>query len=69
MNKASLSVVIHSKLRECFYSVSKCAEKLGLHPETVRDRIKKGKIPAVFYGNRFLIPKWLMGGGCSEEQH
>jgi excisionase family DNA binding protein len=68
VNYHSLSSVIHKKLRECFYTVPETASILGLHPETVRDRIKKGKIPAAFYGNYFLIPKWLIGGGCSEEQ-
>ncbi len=63
----SLSSVIHKKLKECFYTVPEVASILDLHPETVRGRIKKGKIPAAFYGSYFLIPKWLIGGGCSEE--
>jgi len=52
-----LSIYLPARIRKCFYTTREVAEKLGLHLETVLKYIEMGKLPAVLYGRKFLIPK------------
>ncbi len=38
------------------YTVNEMARACGLHPDTVRDHCKSGKLPAVRIGWQFIIP-------------
>lgn len=37
-------------------SVDECAERLGIAPTTVRRMLKKGELPSIKAGDRWLIP-------------
>lgn len=39
-----------------YYSVAETAELLGLSPETLYRQIHAGRLPAVQFGKRFIIP-------------
>ena len=38
------------------YSVEETAERLGIAPNTVRRMLKKGQLPSIKAGDRWLIP-------------
>ncbi len=40
-----------------FYTASEVAEKLRITPDGVAKRIKRGQLPAVRVGRRWLIPR------------
>jgi len=60
ISKSRISVLLPARLKECFYTTSELAKELNFHRDTVKDWVLKGKLPAVRYGNKFLIPKWLV---------
>ena len=41
-------------------SVVAVAERLGVSPWTVRNRIADGPLPAVRFGGRVLVPEWAL---------
>jgi len=65
ISKSRVSMLLPARLRECFYTTPELAKELNLHRDTVKDWVLKGKLPAVKYGNKFLIPKWLVDRGSS----
>jgi len=49
------------------YSVQETAEAIGLHPNTVYELIKNGRLPAITLGRKILVSKielqaWLKNG-------
>ncbi len=42
---------------EKFYTVDELAEALGYHRETIKQKIYKGDIPAVKFGQTWRIPE------------
>ena len=42
------------------FGVPEAARILKLHPETVRDFLRTGRIPAVRIGNRYRIGGWAL---------
>ena len=57
VNYKTLSNHISKKLKSCFYTTTEYAQLKGVKVAYVRKLIKEGKIPAVFYGKNWLIPK------------
>lgn len=49
----SRSILNHDK----YLTLQECAEYLGLHKNTIVNRIKKGEINAIFSGGAYSIPK------------
>jgi excisionase family DNA binding protein len=48
------------------YSIRETAEAIGLHPNTVYELVKSGKLPAITLGRKILVSKlelskWLAG--------
>ena len=48
------------------YSIQEASEALGLHPNTIYNLVKSGKLPSVNLGRKILISKlelskWLAG--------
>ncbi len=41
-------------------TVAGAAERLGIHPESVRRLIRQGKLPAKKFGHTWLIPRDLL---------
>jgi excisionase family DNA binding protein len=53
------------------YSVQETAEAIGLHPNTVYELIKNGKLPAITLGRKILVSKvelskWLSAGQSNQ---
>ena len=44
-------------LLENYAGVSEAAERLNIHPESVRRLIRQGKLPAIKFGNKWLVEK------------
>jgi excisionase family DNA binding protein len=49
------------------YSIRETAEAIGLHPNTVYELVKSGKLPSITLGRKILISKielqaWLKNG-------
>lgn len=44
-------------LLENYADVDEVSERLGIHPESVRRLIRAGKIPAIKFGNKWLVEK------------
>jgi excisionase family DNA binding protein len=42
-------------LLENYAGVSDVAERLNIHPESVRRLIRQGKLPAIKFGNKWLV--------------
>ena len=40
-----------------YAGVSEISERLSIHPESVRRLIRQGKLPAIKFGNRWLVEK------------
>jgi excisionase family DNA binding protein len=45
------------ELLESYAGVNEVASRLGIHPESVRRLIRQGKLPAIKFGNKWLIDK------------
>lgn len=45
------------ELLDSYAGVEEVAERLSIHPESVRRLIRQGKLPAVKFGNKWLIEK------------
>lgn len=44
-------------LLENYAGVSEVSERLNIHPESVRRLIRQGKLPAIKFGNKWLVEK------------
>ncbi len=44
-------------LLESYAGVNEVADRLNIHPESVRRLIRQGKLPAIKFGNKWLIEK------------
>lgn len=44
-------------LLESYAGVSEAADRLSIHPESVRRLIRQGKLPAIKFGNKWLVEK------------
>ncbi|MFN2222042.1 MAG: helix-turn-helix domain-containing protein [Chloroflexota bacterium] len=45
------------ELLESYAGVNEVAERLHIHPESVRRLIRQGKLPAIKFGNKWLVEK------------
>ncbi len=45
------------ELLESYAGVDEVAERLHIHPESVRRLIRQGKLPAIKFGNKWLVEK------------
>ena len=45
------------ELLESYAGVDEVAERLRIHPESVRRLIRQGKLPAIKFGNKWLVEK------------
>lgn len=56
------AVVIMSKenLLENYSDVDQVSKRLGIHPESVRRLIRDGKLPAIKFGNKWLVEKSVL---------
>jgi len=48
------------ELLEAYAGVEEVAERLGIHPESVRRLIRQGKLPAIKFGNKWLVDKAIL---------
>ena len=46
-----------AELLETYAGVEVVADRLGIHPESVRRLIRQGKLPAIKFGNKWLVDK------------
>lgn len=44
-------------LLDNYMGVDEVAERLNIHPESVRRLIRQGKLPAIKFGNKWLIER------------
>jgi excisionase family DNA binding protein len=47
-------------LLENYADVNQVSKRLGIHPESVRRLIRDGKLPAIKFGNKWLVEKSLL---------
>jgi excisionase family DNA binding protein len=47
-------------LLENYADVNEVSKRLGIHPESVRRLIRDGKLPAIKFGNKWLVEKSLL---------
>ncbi len=47
-------------LLENYAGVAEVGERLRIHPESVRRLIRQGKIPAIKFGNKWLVEKSML---------
>jgi excisionase family DNA binding protein len=45
------------ELLETYAGVDEVATRLRIHPESVRRLIRQGKLPAIKFGNKWLVEK------------
>ena len=45
------------ELLETYAGVNEVATRLNIHPESVRRLIRQGKLPAIKFGNKWLVEK------------
>ena len=48
------------ELLENYAGVDEVADRLNIHPESVRRLIRQGKLPAIKFGNKWLVEKSLL---------
>jgi len=49
-----------SELLASYAGVLEVAQRLRIHPESVRRLIRKGKLPALKFGNKWLVEKFVL---------
>lgn len=47
-------------LLENYADVNQVSKRLAIHPESVRRLIRDGKLPAIKFGNKWLVEKSLL---------
>jgi excisionase family DNA binding protein len=62
MGRMSSAVENMSKdtLLENYADVDQVSKRLGIHPESVRRLIRDGKLPAIKFGNKWLVEKSVL---------
>jgi excisionase family DNA binding protein len=62
MSRLTSAVVNMSKetLLENYADVDQVSKRLGIHPESVRRLIRDGKLPAIKFGNKWLVEKSVL---------
>ena len=48
------------ELQEKYADVAEVAKRLRIHPESVRRLIRQGKLPAIKFGNKWLVDKVVL---------
>ena len=48
------------ELHEKYADVADVAKRLRIHPESVRRLIRQGKLPAIKFGNKWLVDKVVL---------
>ena len=48
---------IKENLLDQYAGVDTVSERLNIHPESVRRLIRQGKLPAIKFGNKWLVDK------------
>ncbi|MFK7800629.1 MAG: helix-turn-helix domain-containing protein [Anaerolineae bacterium] len=48
---------IKDNLLESYAGVDMVSDRLNIHPESVRRLIRQGKLPAIKFGNKWLVEK------------
>lgn len=64
----SKSFVYASDMTRLTLTVEEAAQQLGVHPESVRRAIRKGRLPAVRIGRRTLIAQAVLNNLLSGER-
>ena len=54
------SVFCHEFDEKAVFGVPETARILKLHPETIRDFVRTGRLPAIRIGNRYRIGGWAL---------
>jgi excisionase family DNA binding protein len=54
---AALWLMSRIELLEQYAGVKEVSERLNIHPESVRRLIRQGKLPAIKFGNKWLVDK------------
>ncbi len=47
-------------LLENYAGVDEVSKRLNIHPESVRRLIRQGKLPAIKFGNKWLVEKTVL---------
>lgn len=47
-------------LLENYADVTEVSKRLSIHPESVRRLIREGKLPAIKFGNKWLVERALL---------
>lgn len=48
------------QLLEAYADVDQVGKRLNIHPESVRRLIRQGKLPAIKFGNKWLVETTLL---------
>lgn len=48
------------ELLQNYADVNEVSRRLGIHPESVRRLIRDGKLPAIKFGNKWLVEKTFL---------
>ncbi len=51
---------IKESLLDQYAGVDAVSERLNIHPESVRRLIRQGKLPAIKFGNKWLVEKSIL---------
>ena len=52
-----LEIMSKQSLLDNYVGVDEVAERLNIHPESVRRLIRQGKLPAIKFGNKWLVER------------
>ena len=56
-NLLCLNFMSKDDLLENYAGVAEVSKRLNIHPESVRRLIRQGKLPAIKFGNKWLVEK------------
>lgn len=51
----NVGTMLKENLLEQYVGVDEISERLKIHPESVRRLIRQGKLPAIKFGNKWLV--------------
>jgi excisionase family DNA binding protein len=58
--KSAVVIMNKETLLENYSDVDQVSRRLGIHPESVRRLIRDGKLPAIKFGNKWLVEKSVL---------
>lgn len=58
--KSAVEIMSKDTLLENYADVDDISRRLGIHPESVRRLIRDGKLPAIKFGNKWLVEKSVL---------